>query len=217
MSDIGPHYQTSQSNPKHISVHKKPLPMGFALNLHKIFSYSPDRCDMAALLTMSSSPSTVRWNNHSRYVRCKRQDILHNFGLFHWSMLISTLLMPSTYQIVATQSLGLRPATKKIQREFLPITFNLFIPRLIRNYLMHWALSVSGNVILRTFVNYRTRPLVNDLRWKVHFANKHSENDSKQIYYLFFIKDKINNSVTSIKAAEETCNTSSHKRAVALF
>ena len=82
---------------------------------------------------------------------------------------------------------------------------------------MHWALSVSGNVILRTSVNYRNRPLVNNLRWKVHFANKHSENDGIQIYYLFFIKDKINNSVTSIKAAGETCNISSHKIAVALF
>jgi hypothetical protein len=44
-----------------------------------------------------------------------------------------------------------------------------------------------------------------------------SENDSIQIYYLFFINDKINNSITTIKAAEETCNFSCHKRPVVLF
>jgi len=49
------------------------------------------------------------------------------------------------------------------------------------------------------------------------FATKHSENNSIQIYYLFFIKDKINNSATTIKAAGETCNFSRYKSPVPLL
>ena len=39
--------------------------------------------------------------------------IILMFDLFHSLMLTSTLTMPSTYQIMATQPLGLRSATKK--------------------------------------------------------------------------------------------------------
>ena len=39
--------------------------MGFELKLHKLFSYSPNRCDIAVLLSVSSVPSTVRRNNYS--------------------------------------------------------------------------------------------------------------------------------------------------------
>jgi hypothetical protein len=112
MSDIGPHYQISQSNPKHTSVLKRSLPMGFALNLHRHF------LTILIDVTLQSFLACRQYRRQCSeiitfFTSGARGSIYCTiFGWFHSLMLTSTLMMPSTYQIMATQLLGLPPATK---------------------------------------------------------------------------------------------------------